>query len=100
MIFANGEPKVHVKEEYLIYDGVAMISAIGGTLGLCIGFSFYDLGAKLVVWLHLGTNSKGLKVTSTESELKEDMKEIERILKDRMGALEFKMENLKHILES
>ena len=34
--------KVNVKEEYLIYDGVAMISAIGGTLGLCIGFSFYS----------------------------------------------------------
>ena len=29
-----------VKEEYLIYDMIAMISAIGGTMGLCIGFSF------------------------------------------------------------
>ena len=31
-----------VKEEYLIYDLVSMISAIGGTLGLCIGFSFKE----------------------------------------------------------
>ena len=36
-------PKVTVREEYLIFDGITMISAIGGTLGLCIGFSFKDL---------------------------------------------------------
>ena len=33
-------PRVQVQEEYVIYDSVAVISAIGGTLGLCIGFSF------------------------------------------------------------
>ena len=33
-------PKVEVQEEYLIYDLVSMISAIGGTMGLCVGFSF------------------------------------------------------------
>ena len=33
-------PRVAVKEEYIIYDSVAMVSAIGGTMGLCIGFSF------------------------------------------------------------
>ena len=31
-----------VNEEYIMYDMVAMISAIGGTLGLCIGFSFKE----------------------------------------------------------
>ena len=31
-----------VKEEYLIYDMVSMISAIGGTMGLCVGFSFRE----------------------------------------------------------
>ena len=35
--------EVTVYEEYLIYDKVAVISAIGGTLGLCIGFSFMDI---------------------------------------------------------
>ena len=35
-------PKVSVKEEYLIYDMVSMISAIGGTMGLCVGFSFRE----------------------------------------------------------
>ena len=32
-----------MSEEYLIFDLVAMVSAIGGTLGLCIGFSFTDV---------------------------------------------------------
>ena len=36
-------PRVAVSEEYLIFDLVAMVSAIGGTLGLCIGFSFTDV---------------------------------------------------------
>ena len=30
-------PTVKVHEEYLLYDMVEMISAIGGTMGLCIG---------------------------------------------------------------
>ena len=34
--------RVTVHEEYLVYDLVAVVSAIGGTLGLCIGFSFRD----------------------------------------------------------
>ena len=40
-IFA-APPHVIVKEEYVIYDAIAMIGAIGGTMGLCIGFSFMD----------------------------------------------------------
>ena len=41
-------PLVTVKEEYVIYDAVAMISAIGGTMGLCIGFSFSDFSSLLI----------------------------------------------------
>ena len=44
-------PKIDVHEEYLIYDVVAMVSSIGGTLGLCIGFSFYDLSKTFLGWL-------------------------------------------------
>ena len=40
--FSN-PPKVTVKEEYLLFDMVSMISAIGGTMGLCIGFSFSNV---------------------------------------------------------
>ena len=32
-----------VKEEYLIYDILALIGAVGGTMGICIGMSFADL---------------------------------------------------------
>ena len=41
-------PLMTVKEEYVIYDAVAMISAIGGTMGLCIGFSFSDCSSLLI----------------------------------------------------
>ena len=44
---------VAVKEEYLIYDLVTMISAIGGTMGLCIGFSFNDFSNFVFTYLGL-----------------------------------------------
>ena len=34
---------VTVFEEYLIYDSINMIGAVGGTLSLCIGFSFTNI---------------------------------------------------------
>ena len=43
-------PHVVVKEEYLIFDFVSMISAIGGTLGLCIGFSFTDFAGRILAY--------------------------------------------------
>ena len=30
-----------VAEEYLIYDFIGVIGAVGGTLGICIGFSIF-----------------------------------------------------------
>ena len=33
------DPTVEVEEEYMIFDTVSMIGAIGGTMGLLIGFS-------------------------------------------------------------
>ena len=44
-------PRVTVREEYLIYDFVTMIGAIGGTMGLCIGFSFNDVCDCLINYL-------------------------------------------------
>ena len=41
-------PMTTVKEEYLIYDLVAMISSVGGTLGLFTGFTFLEMGNWLV----------------------------------------------------
>ena len=40
-----------VAEEYLLYDTVGVIGAVGGTLGLCIGFSMF--GAELSKIIHL-----------------------------------------------
>ena len=31
-----------INQEYLIYDTLSLIGTIGGTLGLFVGFSFYD----------------------------------------------------------
>ena len=45
-----GNPKVKVYLEYIIYDFVATISAVGGTLGLCIGFSFTGVVSSLMEW--------------------------------------------------
>ena len=42
---------INVKEEYLIYDWIAMVSATGGTMGLCIGLSFYNMGSSTLHWL-------------------------------------------------
>ena len=47
-------PRVEVKEEYLIYDLVSMVSAIGGTMGLCIGFSFKELSRWMLEHLVIG----------------------------------------------
>ena len=52
----GSQKSVSVEEEYLIYDFVAMISAIGGTMGLCIGFSFTEVANFL-----LRSLEKGLK---------------------------------------
>ena len=41
-VFSSPEV-VTVNEEYLIYDLTSMIGSIGGSLGLCIGFSFSGL---------------------------------------------------------
>ena len=49
--------KVKVHEEYLIYDMLAMISAVGGTMGLCIGFSFNDFCCFILKYFELGVYS-------------------------------------------
>ena len=50
---------VIVFEEYLIYDFVGMLGSVGGTLGMCIGFSFVGLASFLMI--HLKTLMKYLK---------------------------------------
>ena len=52
--FTDKPPTVKVKEEYLIYDMISMISAIDGTLGLCIGLSFKDIYWNMLALFQLG----------------------------------------------
>ena len=44
----NNENEVKVFQEYLLYEITGVIGSIGGTLGLFIGFSFFDVSAKLI----------------------------------------------------
>ena len=61
-------PIVVVREKYVILDFVAMVGSIGGTLGLCIGFSFYDFIKNLAT--HLA--SCILTVTGHKTEMNEN----------------------------
>ena len=38
---------VSLFEEYLIYDSIGMVGSVGGTLGMFIGFSFYDIVVRM-----------------------------------------------------
>ena len=39
-----GRPyKMSVSREYLVYDFIGMVGSVGGTLGMFIGFSFYEV---------------------------------------------------------
>ena len=44
----NSENEVEVFEEYQIYEITSVIGSIGGTLGLFVGFSFFDISTKLI----------------------------------------------------
>ena len=39
---------IEVIEEYLVYDFVEVIGSVGGSLGLCVGFSIFDVLSKIV----------------------------------------------------
>ena len=39
----NEVKPVTIYDEYFVYDDIGLISSIGGTLGLCIGFSFTNV---------------------------------------------------------
>ena len=51
-------------------------------------------------WLEVGTSSKRVRDNPANCESKGNMKEIERILTQRISALEFRMESFKNIESS
>ena len=48
--------KMTTFEEYLLYDFGEMVGTVGGTLGLFIGFSFYDVILKITNYLNMLRN--------------------------------------------
>ena len=59
-------PKMKIKEEYLIYEKIAFISSVGGTLGLCVGFSFYNSGSSVFGWIQ-----RGVKIITQKAHFKQ-----------------------------
>ena len=53
---------VKVKEEYFIIELASVIGAIGGTLGLCIGFNFRQLFGHLLTAAEIGMNLVKLRI--------------------------------------
>ena len=41
-LFFMVTPEKIFYKEYLVYDGIGMFGSIGGSLGLCVGFSIFD----------------------------------------------------------
>ena len=52
-------PMTTVKEEYLIYDYVGLVSSVGGTLGICVGISFYGVIETIMDIFKWNTNCLG-----------------------------------------
>ena len=56
-----------ITEEYLIYDTLTVISSVGGTLGMCIGFSFTNIIAYLMTLIqNLISNFQDKKYFTTK----------------------------------
>ena len=51
-------PKVKVKEEYLVYDMVSLISLFGGFMGICVGLSFYSTSGAILRGMEMALNWK------------------------------------------
>ena len=54
-LFFSVTPEQIFYKEYLVYDAIGMFGSIGGSLGLCVGFSIFDTLCMLVdfVWKKL-----------------------------------------------
>ena len=99
---------VTVKEEYLVFDLVAMISAIGGTMSLCVGFSFLDLARLCLQYLEdgsyyikakLGNSGKNGKIETMLDQV--TMEDIRKLINEDVRKLinEHKIETDEKLLE-
>ena len=53
-VFESSNSMTSVYEEYFIYDVTSMIGSVGGTLGMCIGFSFTGVLSSLMKFIQKG----------------------------------------------
>ena len=61
------QSSVIVYKEYIIYDTISMIGSVGGTLGMCIGFSFTGLVAHVINLLQNGIMFIETKLKTSKS---------------------------------
>ena len=69
-----------VSEEHLIYDFIAVVASIGGTLGLFIGFSFSDVTSFLVKLIKGFTVNHPKEVEELSDKVEKNEEAIRRIL--------------------
>ena len=48
MVIMYQSSDINVLEEYPIYDLSGMLGSIGGSLGICVGFSIFDVLSRIV----------------------------------------------------
>ena len=82
-----------VKEEYVIYDLLAMIGSVRGTMGLFIGFSFANMSDWLIKHTVLGLNKFKKNKESSECEITISILDYRQTkFEDRVEVLEQKMD--------
>ena len=100
-----------VYEEYLIYDAISMIGSVGGTLGMCIGFSFTGLISWIINFLQDGIMA--VKAKFTKRELVDSMHENRMVtdthfqynmerpesMKDEINAMNEKLRDIENLLK-
>ena len=82
-----------VYEEYLIYDFSRMLGSIGGTLGMCIGFSFVGMCSFILIQIQKLINYSINRNVKTDNEVIPD--EIEAKLASMELQLIRRIEKLK-----
>ena len=85
-----------MREEYLIYDTVALISAIGGTLGIFIGFSFGGMSGQILKFISEIVASQERRVNvAGESRDPESTCEITTLSNERISKMSIDNNKLK-----
>ena len=91
--------KVQVKEEYVIFDTITFISSVGGTLGLCIGFSFYTLTGALIDWSEIGFGQLSRRRLNKQLQKERNKVEVAPVGSPTFYSSEMTKELIKNIIQ-